>query len=115
MLKRLGLPAFPILEISALTGQGMDELVQALIPAGEKADALEDREDVFMTSLRHKECIERAATAVTNAGNALRQGLTLDCAAADVRDALEALGGITGESVGEELQQEIFQRFCIGK
>ncbi|HUZ02982.1 MAG TPA: tRNA uridine-5-carboxymethylaminomethyl(34) synthesis GTPase MnmE [Thermomicrobiaceae bacterium] len=107
------LPAAPVVEISTRTGDGIDRLEQAL------HDLLLARsgaaEQPALVTLRQQDALRRAYDAVGAALDAIGAGIPLDLTAVDVRDALFALGEITGEQVSETLLDEIFSRFCIGK
>ena len=64
---------------------------------------------------RHAEALRAAGAALAAAQTTLRDNLPLDLVAEDLRDALDALGLITGESVTDDLLGAIFSEFCIGK
>ena len=70
---------------------------------------------VLLTSLRHAEAAGRAREAVRRAREAIEQGVEPDIAEVDLREAIEALGEITGESVTQDVIDSIFSRFCVGK
>ncbi len=104
--------AIPVHAISVLTGAGLAELEAALVaalggPATEGA-ALVARE-------RHIAALRAAAAALTAAQTTLHEDLPLDLVAEDLRDAVHALGLITGASVTDDLLGAIFSEFCIGK
>jgi tRNA modification GTPase len=108
------LPDYPVVSFSALTGEGLSELRQAIQNYYSKAGSPAS-EEVLITNSRHKACLERAADRLDQAAGLLRQGLTLDLAASLLRGCAENLAEITGDSVSEELVETIFSRFCIGK
>ncbi len=99
----------PILTISAKTGQGLAAVRDYLA-----AQARLPREGM-LTHKRHMAAARQAAEKLAQAGAALKQGLPLDMAAVDMREALWLLGRITGESVDDKLLDEIFSTFCVGK
>ncbi len=68
-----------------------------------------------VTNRRHRDHLRRALEAVQNAGGALAAGVTGDLLAADLRAALQEIGAITGEITNEDVLDQIFSRFCIGK
>ena len=68
-----------------------------------------------MTLPRHIECAERAVSAIDRAVGWIESAMPLDFAANDLREALEALGDITGESMNESVIDRVFQDFCVGK
>jgi len=107
------LPAAPVVDVSTRTAEGIDRLEQAL------HDLLLARSGAAaqpaLVTLRQQDALRRAHDAVGAALDAIETGIPLDLMAVDVRDALFALGEITGEQVSETLLDEIFSRFCIGK
>ncbi len=90
--------------------QALEEAIADLALAGEAQGA-----DPLVASVRHRDALRRAATALTTAATALADGLPLDFVALDLRGALEALGEITGETATADLLDRIFAAFCIGK
>jgi len=108
------LPDRPHLHVSALTGDGLDALEEAIVEtvfAGQAAAS----QVVLVSSPRHKEAIHRALDHVIAAQETLAQGLPADFVSIDVTAAVNALGEITGETAHEDMLVAIFGRFCIGK
>ena len=103
----------PLVSLSARTGEGLDELgqaVAALFPQGS-----EDKAGELITNARQAEAAGRALDCVVRAGQALTDGVTPDALLTDVEEALEALGELTGQSVREDVTDRIFSKFCVGK
>jgi tRNA modification GTPase len=104
----------PSVTVSALTGQGLEALEQAIVdtifagrvPAGQAP---------AVTSPRHKEALGRALDQVQAAHAAHCAGQLPDLVAIDLAAAVNALGEITGQTAGEGLVETIFERFCVGK
>ena len=71
--------------------------------------------DVVITNERHKNLIEKAMQNLEKATNILKEGMPIDIVAISLKDVLSNLNSITGEEVGEEIINEIFSRFCLGK
>ena len=69
----------------------------------------------MIAHLRHKVALERAVECLTRAQNGLREGLPPELVALDLREALDALGEITGRTTSEEVIERIFANFCVGK
>jgi tRNA modification GTPase len=69
----------------------------------------------MVTSVRHRDALERARGHVREALDSAQSGAPAAFVAVDLHSALNALGEITGETVGEDLLDEIFRNFCIGK
>ncbi len=107
------LPDVPLVEISAVSGDGVEQLEETLF---ERVIALAgDARHPATVSLRQREALRGALEGVRAALAALTDGTPLDLIAIDVRDALLHIGEITGERVSESVLDEIFSRFCIGK
>jgi tRNA modification GTPase len=104
----------PAVQVSCLTGQGIELLKNALkelIWSGEvKAEMLQ-----VMINSRHQEALNRARTAALRTIEALREEQTLELVALDLRIAVNAVGEIVGKTATEDLLDVIFSKFCIGK
>ncbi len=68
-----------------------------------------------MTLPRHIECARSAVQALDRAADSIRAGLPLDLCAVDLREALDFLGDITGETMNEHVIDRVFSDFCVGK
>jgi tRNA modification GTPase len=105
---------FPVVEVSCLTGQGIQALkdaIKELVWAGEiKAEMLQ-----VMINSRHQEALTRARSATEAALESLRADRTLELVALDLRVAVGAIGEIVGQTATEDLLDLIFSQFCIGK
>ncbi|HHW14506.1 MAG TPA: tRNA uridine-5-carboxymethylaminomethyl(34) synthesis GTPase MnmE [Firmicutes bacterium] len=114
-------PGWPVVEVSAVTGQGLEELGSAIVGvaagvAGEQSGLeLEGRQDVVVMRARQEEALRRAEEAVGKARQGARRGLGEELVASEVRQALHALGEITGENVDDEVIAKVFSTFCLGK
>ena len=69
----------------------------------------------IVTNARHKNMLERATTSLGEAINAASGGIPLEFLEIDIRNAYEELGFITGDSVQDDVIDEVFSRFCLGK
>ncbi|PLS79025.1 MAG: tRNA uridine-5-carboxymethylaminomethyl(34) synthesis GTPase MnmE [Chloroflexi bacterium] len=98
---------------SAATGTGLAELGETV------AHTLLGHSDLtgetLVTNPRHREALYRSVEHLRSAVAALEDGIPIDLVAVDVTAAVQALGEVTGETVGEDLLATIFSRFCIGK
>lgn len=99
--------------ISTETGEGLDELIQAL--EGRVAQLVHLTDQPVLTRARHREGIAHCADALARAAGAASRGLDLELVAEDVRLAARALGRITGRVDVEDLLDVVFRDFCIGK
>ena len=102
-----------VLAVSALTGQGLEALKQALVDAVHESMPAGD--GVLLTNARHLDALRRVQQALRLADDGLADGMPADLVAVDLRDALYHLGTITGEVANDEVLSTIFSRFCIGK
>ena len=105
---------FPTLSISALQGQGMDELTSAIYA---KADIPEIGEnDAIITSARHYASLQQALESITRVLDGLEMNIPNDLLSEDLRQCLDALADITGGIITpSEVLNNIFSHFCIGK
>ena len=113
--KRLqNLAHLPLIEITTKEEEGLSPLTAAIL---EKVYDGEERsgEGSFVADLRTKNLLEAAADHLSAAISTMDQGLGLDFISIDLRSSLEKLGEITGETVGDDVLDEIFSRFCVGK
>lgn len=97
--------------VSALTGYGIAELEERM----GQLIGLVDMGESFVSNSRQEEALRRAAHHLEAALATEKQNLGVDLIAIDIRSAWLALGEITGQTVGEDLLDQIFSRFCIGK
>jgi len=102
-----------VVKISAKTGDGYEELVSAIAKASGTANLSPD--SAVLLGERQRACAERALDGVTAAKEALNTGCTMDAVGVCVDDALAALLELTGKRVTNEVTDEIFRRFCVGK
>lgn len=100
---------------SSITGYGIDDLARAIAQAllGNQATAQSDAQ--LVSNPRHRDALDRAALHLRATVESQARGVPTDLLAGDLTTALNALGEITGETVGEDLLDTIFSRFCIGK
>jgi tRNA modification GTPase len=108
------LPEMPRMRISATDGTGLQELKDSMVKAMQ-IDGLDATQDLAITHLHHQRALERAEVALGRAKEALADGLSYEFVSLDLHESLDALGEITGETTPEDLLNEIFSRFCIGK
>lgn len=98
---------------SCKTGKGLENLGRAILESLPPDAA--DAESNGVVSLRQRALLTKAASGLTEAREALEKSHGLECAAVGMKDALSHLAALTGESVSEDVLDEIFSRFCIGK
>ena len=71
--------------------------------------------DLTITNARHKEALEEASQSLSMVRRSIEDGMPEDFFSIDLMAAYASLGKITGEEVGEDLVNEIFSKFCMGK
>lgn len=103
-----------VLAISALEETGIETLtdeIQSMFLSGE----INFEDEVYITNIRHKEALESAWNSLRMVKQSIQNKMPEDFFSIDLMDAYESLGKIIGESVGEDLVNEIFSKFCMGK
>ncbi len=107
----------PTAMISVLKDQGIDRLERLFVDSfsSGRCCGQECSEDRWAPNLRQKILLEKSLNDAVSAFQSLREKLPIDLAAIDLREALDALGEITGDTVQESILDEIFRHFCIGK
>ena len=101
------------IRVSAKTGEGVEALVDVLKSAVDASAAYAG--DVIVSNQRHYEALIQAREALDASLLAMREGLPSDLLSEEIRQVLYHLGSITGEISSEDILQNIFSRFCIGK
>jgi tRNA modification GTPase len=99
--------------LSALNKENLDQLKTRILEAVSLGKVGEDQ--TLVTSLRHYQSLRGASNALNDVLKSIEQGVTNDLLALDIRTALHHLGEITGEITTDDLLQNIFSKFCIGK
>lgn len=104
----------PILSISAKNNTGIHEL-ETLIEEMFFSGKLSFNDEVYITNVRQKNALAEAQNSLKMVLQSIADGMPEDFFTIDMMNAYEALGTIIGESVGEDLVNEIFSKFCMGK
>ena len=76
---------------------------------------IESSDMSFITNMRHQTALEQAAAALERVVSAIEDGLPTDIASIDLNIAIDSLGEITGAKASEDIVNDIFHRFCVGK
>lgn len=103
-----------ILKISALNKTGIEELYEKISEMF-NLNKINFDNDILITNIRHKNIISHALENVKKANEALNLSMPIDIITIYIKDILEDLGEITGEVVTEDVINEIFSKFCLGK
>ena len=101
------------LRISCATGEGLPDLEEAILNRITNENLRP--ESTVAINLRHRDCLRRALEACDQADEARTNGLTPECFAIDLADALRAVGEILGVVDVEQILDSVFSQFCIGK
>lgn len=108
------LPDSGAITCSAVTAQGIDDLVGAIVGAIEQRDA-EETGSVVGTAARCQQSLDQAMTAITTAIAMTGSGDGHEFVSAELRLAIECLGEVTGAVYTDDILDRVFGRFCIGK
>ena len=103
-----------VILFSAKNGEGMDQLeeeIRNMFYSGK----VTYNDQVYITNARHKEALENALESLKQVKNSVDAGMSEDFYSIDLMDAYTDLGLIIGESVEDDLVNEIFSKFCMGK
>ena len=100
--------------VSALTGEGLDELRNLVEFRAVGEDGLR-LDEPFLATERQQGLVQQALDAARRAAQAVPAGAAEELICEDVREAVGALGRVTGEELVPDLLDEVFRRFCIGK
>ena len=103
-----------VILFSAKNGEGMDQLeeeIRNMFYSGK----VTYNDQVYITNARHKEALENALESLKQVKNSVDAGMPEDFYSIDLMDAYTDLGLIIGESVEDDLVNEIFSKFCMGK
>ena len=103
-----------IVTLSTKTHVGMDELLEIMQKMVVTEEIKTDNELLVINS-RHKALISKAIISLNKAIDTLNSGMPIDVIAIYIKEILEELGKITGESVTDDIISEIFSKFCLGK
>jgi len=105
----------PVISISALKNNGIDDLKQAIYSSLIRREVRATPEHLIVANIRHKTALTQVRDNLSNATKGLEDGISLEFIAFEIRAALEALGDLVGETATEEVLDRIFEKFCIGK
>jgi tRNA modification GTPase len=103
----------PGVHFSAVTGQGLEDLITGILAPFGTVDS--EGLGLLVTDSRHYDLLLRSQTSLQDSLNALAEGASEELQLVGLRNALRFLGEITGETTTEDILSEIFSTFCIGK
>lgn len=107
-------PNSDIIKTCLLQGEGVDSIedkIEALVYGGQ----LTQKDSIMVSNVRHEELLRQALQSAEDARTITLTGEALDIIEIDIREAYDRLGEIIGETVSDEVLDEVFSRFCLGK
>ena len=104
----------PVIQISAKEEQGIQTFQDTLKEMFLRGN-ISFNEEIYITNARQKNALVNALESMKKVIESIENGMPEDFYSIDLMDAYEELGNITGESMGEDLVNEIFSKFCMGK
>lgn len=104
----------PVIKMSTLKQEGLEELYELISKKFTMEEITVDN-SLVITNLRHKNLISKALQTCYEVEKSIENNMPLDIIAIFLREILEQLGNITGEIVTDDIIDEIFSKFCLGK
>ncbi len=104
----------PVIKVSAKTKEGLEALYEQILDMF-ALKQIEINDGNLITNMRHKEHIGKAITCVNEAKLCIQNQMPIDIISVPIKQTLEELSSITGENVSEDIINEIFSKFCLGK
>ena len=104
----------PVIKTSMLKGNGIEDLKSAVTDLFLNGQ-LVPKQELYITNLRHKNLLQKTLNSLKLVIDSIEKGLSEDFYTVDLNDAYVSLGEIIGEEVGDDLVEEIFSKFCMGK
>lgn len=108
------LPDAKVVKTSILNNLGVEEILEEIKRMFFDGE-IKVESDVYLSNMRHIDALKRARASIGFAYEDIVMSVPLDCIEVDLNDAMEYLGQITGQSIGEDLLDKIFSEFCLGK
>ena len=108
------MPNASVVETSLLKKVGIEEIEQVILDMVYSGE-VKQNESLMVTNVRHKELLEKAKDALADARHMTLEREALDFIEVDLKNAYEWLGEIIGETVSDDIINEVFSRFCLGK
>lgn len=103
-----------VIKISALKKTGIEEIYEEISKLF-NINKLQLEDGQFITNVRHKNSIVNSIKKLEKSKQTIIDNMPIDIISIDIKEALEELGKITGDSVSEDIIKEIFKKFCLGK
>ena len=113
-LNSCGIGSLAVIHTSAKENEGLEELeqkIRELFFHGE----IKSENEIMITNIRHKQALQDAMDALKLVSKSIEEGMPEDFYSIDLMSAYSSLGLIIGEEVEDDLVEEIFSKFCMGK
>ena len=104
-----------VIETSLVTGEGLEQLEEAIMEKVFSGELMDEEGGALFMETRHGELLSRARKSMQDAVRALEENYPLDIISIDLRQVQQYLGNLLGEDTAEDVLDNIFRRFCIGK
>lgn len=112
--EELGIPLDKIVEISIKENKGIDDLKEKIVKMF-NIDELETKDPTYLNNSRSISILKRCLKSINDIEYGLKNNMPIDMIELDIKNIWEELGTINGTTYEEELLDEMFQRFCLGK
>ncbi len=103
------------LSISLFIPDSIENLKKSMVKNYLESTKIENKDDIILTNYRHKICIEQTIESLLKSIESIDSSMSGEYISLDLRNAINRLGEITGEFTNEEVLNNIFMKFCIGK
>ena len=103
------------IKVSLYRDNTIEKFKEEMVTKVVSEDVRKKAGDIILTNLRHKICLENVVSSLRNAVKTIDENMSGEFVSVDLRNALNNLGEITGEVTNEDILNNIFQKFCIGK
>jgi len=105
----------PFISVSTTSGEGIDSLKDTVAEMFLHGRVSDNRDLVLLSRARHRDSLLKVEASLESFSDSVRSGISPELLAIDLRDALDAMGQITGETTPDDILDLIFGQFCIGK
>jgi len=103
-----------ILEVSIKENEGIEEIYNKMVELF-NVNGVETENTAIITNIRHKQAIKNAKESIIRAVEVINSGMPIDITAIYFKQGIEEINKITGENVTDDIINEIFSKFCLGK
>ncbi len=104
----------PVVKVSTINNDGIDQLYDEIYKLFE-INKIDNSNEIIITNERHRNQIHKAIEAISNAINTTNLSMPVDVISIDIKNAADELSEITGDNVTDDVIDEIFKKFCLGK